>query len=150
MIDATVLLDNFVALLRDIPDLVNLVGGDPIRISAYHDNYPDEESVERAVREMRAPGILVEFTATEPGSFGGMDVWTHTLTAHIRASGGQYYAIQRQMIKGVPSSVGLPMNAVTVHPQCYPMGRTTFLRRTDAEGLDYFAMTIPFTEMGDE
>lgn len=40
MIDASELVNNLVALLREIPDLVTEVGGDPDRICAYHDQYP--------------------------------------------------------------------------------------------------------------
>ena len=40
MIDTSVLVDNLVGILRDIPELVDEVGGDPQRIFAYHDQYP--------------------------------------------------------------------------------------------------------------
>ena len=37
MIVPSEIVDNFVAKLRDIPDLVTEMGGDPERIYAYHD-----------------------------------------------------------------------------------------------------------------
>jgi hypothetical protein len=40
MINPAELVDNLVAMLRSIPDLVAEMDGDPKRIYAYHDHYP--------------------------------------------------------------------------------------------------------------
>ena len=77
MIDPSTLIDSLVALLRDIPELVMEVGGDPERIYAYHDQYPKKSSLALAIHQMPAPGIMAAWQGTAPGSFGGMDVWKH-------------------------------------------------------------------------
>ncbi|MBX5496672.1 MAG: hypothetical protein IRZ15_15160, partial [Bryobacteraceae bacterium] len=58
MIDTAALVDNLVALLRDIPELVAEMGGDEQKIFAYHDQYPKRASLAAAIHEMPAPGIM--------------------------------------------------------------------------------------------
>jgi hypothetical protein len=38
----------------------------------------------------------------------------------------------------------------TVHPSCYPMDVPSIQSATDAEELDYFEVSMSFTEAGDE
>jgi len=157
MIDPSVLLDNLVALLRDIPDLIAEMGGDEQRIFAYHDHYPKRASLAAAIHDMPAPSIMAAWQGTAPGAFGGFDVWRHSVTLYIRARQTfdgdpptAYYRLFRLITKGVPASAGVPMLNVTVHPSCYPMDLPLIQRQTDAEGLDYFEVPMTFTEIGDE
>jgi len=157
MIDPAELVDNLVALLRDIPELVAEMEGDPQRIFAYHDQYPKRASLAAAIHDMPAPGIMVAWQGTSPGSFGGVDVWRHQVTLYLRAretfSGDPptaYYRLFRLITKGVPASVGVPMLNATVHPACHPMDLPLIQRQTDAEGLDYFEAPLSFMEMGDD
>jgi hypothetical protein len=157
MIDTSVLVDNLVAVLRDIPELVTEMDGDPERIYAYHDQYPKHVSLVHAVHLMPAPSIMAVWQATTPGSFGGFDVWKHQVTLYLRARETfdgdpptPYYRMFRHITKGVPTESGVAMNVVTVHPSCYPMDLPSILRQTDAEGLDYFEVPITFTEIGDD
>jgi hypothetical protein len=151
------LVDNLVALLRDIPDLIAEMNGDPERIFAYHDQYPKRSSLAHATHQMPAPSSMAVWQGTYPGAFGGMDVWKHRVTLFLRAretfEGDPptgYYRLYRLIKMGVPASVGQPMLNVTVHPSCYAMDLPPIERQTDAEGLDYFEVPITFTEIGDE
>lgn len=157
MIDTSVLVDNFVAMLRDIPDLVDEMGGDPERIFAYHDQYPKKASLAQAIHQMPAPSIMAAWQGTAPGGFGGVDVWKHQVTLYLRTRETYegdpptaYYLLFRLITKGVPSAAGVPMLNAMVHPSCYPMDLPLIQRQTDAEGLDYFEVPITFTEVGDE
>ncbi len=157
MIDPAELVDNLVATLRDIPDLVAEMTGDTERIYAYHDSYPKKVSLAHAIHQMQVPAIMAVWQGTAPGSFGGMDVWKHQLTLYLRAretlSGDPptaYYRLFRLITKGIPAAQGIAMLNVTVHPSCYPMDLPMIQRQTDAEGLDYFEVPITFTEIGDE
>lgn len=157
MIDTSVLIDNLVAALRDIPELVSEMNADPEHIYAYHDQYPKRSSLAYAIHQMPAPSIMVAWQGTTPGSFGGNDVWKHQITLYLRAgetAEGEpptaYYRLFRLVTKGVPAAAGVPMSVVTVHPDCYPMDLPSVQRQTDAEGLDYFEVSIQFTEIGDE
>ena len=64
MIDTSVLVDNLVAMLRDIPELVEEMGGDPERIYAYHDQYPKKVSLAHAIHQMPAPSIMAVWQGT--------------------------------------------------------------------------------------
>jgi hypothetical protein len=157
MINPAELVDNLVALLRDIPELVAEMGGDEQRIFAYHDQYPKRASLAAAIHEMPAPGIMAAWQGTQPSSFGGVDVWRHQVTLHLRARETfdsdpptAYYRLFLLITKGVPASVGVPMLNATVHPSCHPMDLPLIQRQTDAEGLDYFEVPLGFMEIGDD
>lgn len=157
MINPSELVDNLVALLRDIPELVAEMEGDAERIYAYQDQYPKRASLAAAIHEMPAPAILVAWQGTQPSSFGGVDVWRHQVTLYLRARETfdgdpptAYYRLFRLITKGVPSSKGVPMLNATVHPSCHPMDLPLIQRQTDAEGLDCFEAPLSFMEMGDD
>ena len=157
MIDPSEIVDALITLLRDIPELVIEMGGDPDRIYAYHDQYPKKSSLAQAIHQMPAPGIMAVWQGTAPGSFGGVDVWKHHVTLFLRAPETfdgdpptAYYRLFRLITKGVPTAADVPMINATVHHSCYPMDLPTIQRQTDAEGLDYFEVQMSFTEVGDD
>ena len=157
MIDPSELVNNLVTTLREIPDLATEMSGDSARIYAYHDQYPKNVSLVHAIHQMPAPSIMAVWQGTQPGSFGGVDVWKHQVTLFLRARDTSaettptaYYRLFRLITKGVPAGSDVPMQNVTVHPSCYPMDLPLIQRQTDAEGLDYFEVPLSFTEMGDD
>jgi hypothetical protein len=157
MIEPSELITNLVALLRDIPELVDELNRDPERIYAYHDQYPKRVSLAYAIHQMPAPSVMAVWQGTSPGSFGGVDVWKHSVSLYLRAGETfdgdpptAYYRMFRLITKGVPLSTGQPMINSTVHPNCYPMDLPSVQRQTDAEGVDYFEVPVTFTEIGDE
>jgi len=157
MIDPSQLVTNLVAMLRDIPDLIAEMGGDPERIYAYHDQYPKRVSLTHAIHSMPVPSVMAVWMGTAPGSFGGVDVWKHQVTLYLRAPETfdgdpptAYYRLFRLITKGVPTAGGMLMLNAAVHPNCYPMDLPLIQRQTDAEGVDYFEVPITFTEIGDE
>ena len=157
MIDASEIVLNLVATLRDIPELVAEMEGDWERIYSYHDSYPKRVSLVHAIHSMPAPGVMVVWQGTQPGSFGGVDVWKHQVTLFLRAretfegdAQTAYYRLFRLITKGVPTGAGIVMLNATVHPSCYPMDLPSIQRQTDAEGLDYFEVPLTFTEMRDD
>ena len=157
MIDSSEIVDNLVAMLRDIPALVDEMGGDPDRIFAYHDQYPKNISLVHAIHSMPSPSIMAVWQGTAPGSFGGVDVWKHQITLFLRAretfdgeTAGTYYRLFRLIVKGIPDSTGQEMLNATVHPACNAMDLPQISRQTDAEALDYFEVPLSFTEMGDQ
>ena len=142
-------------MLRAIPDLVAEMGGDATRIYAYHDSYPKNVSLVHAIHAMPAPSIMAVWQGTQPGTFGGMDVWKHQITLFLRAKaeaapGTAYYRLFRLITKGTPSGSDVPLLNTTVHPSCYAMDLPMIQRQTDAEGLDYFEVPLSFTEVGDD
>lgn len=157
MIDTAVLVDNLVATLRDIPELVAEMNGDPAAIYAYHDQYPKRVSLAHAIHSAPAPSILAAWQGSAPGAFGGFDVWKHSITLYVRARETvdgdpptSYYRMFRLITKGVPTQSGQEMLNIQVHPNCHPMDLPSIQRQTDAEGLDYFEVPLTFTEIGDD
>lgn len=157
MIDPSTLIDALVALLRDIPALVAEMNGDANRVYAYHDRYPKHASLAYAIHQMPAPSIMVAWTGTQPGSFGGNEVWRHQFTLYLRARESVdgdpptgYARLFRLLTKGVPAGTRQPMQYATVDPGCFPMDTPSIERQTDAEGLDFFQVAMSFTEIGDE
>jgi hypothetical protein len=149
MINPAELVDNLVVFLRGIPELVAEMEGDEQRIFAYHDQYPKRASLAAAIHDMPAPGIMAAGQGTQPGSFGGVDVWKHQVALYLRARETfdgdpptACYWLFRLVTKGVPASAGVPMLNATVHPSCHPMDLPLIQRQTDAEGLDYFEVPL--------
>ena len=98
---------------------------------------------------------MAVWQGTQPGSFGGVDVWKHQVTLFLRAKaegtvGTAYYLLFRLITKGTPTAAGVAMLNATVHASCYPMDLPHIQRQTDAEGLDYFEVPLSFTEIGDQ
>jgi hypothetical protein len=154
MIDASEIVNNLVTMMRDVPDLVTAVGSDSSRIFAYHDSYPHNVSLAHALHQMPSPSLMVVWQGTQPGAFGGVDVWKHQIAMFLRAkeeatAGTAYYKLFRLITKGVPTATGIALENATVHPSCYAMDLPSIQRQTDAEGLDYFEVTLSFTEAGD-
>jgi hypothetical protein len=125
LVDPAEIISALVDLLRDIPDLVEAVGGDEAKIYAYKDRYPKNVSLELAIYQMPAPGVMVAFQGTEPTASGGFQVWQHRISIFCRAgedSGDDtpsgYYRLFRLIVKGKPTSLGQEMQYVTVHPSC--------------------------------
>lgn len=156
MIDPSEIVDNLVDLLRDIPELLQLMGGEEDRIYAYHDLYPEKVSLEEAKAQLKSPGMIVAWVGTYPGSYGG-EAWKHGITITLRAQvesaddpKAGYYALFRQIVKGVPSSLDVALINAAVHASCNPMDTPTIERQADAAGVDYFEITTAFTEIGDD
>jgi hypothetical protein len=157
VINPAEIVDNLVLLLLDIPELLNEVGGDEDRIFAYHDRYGKNVSLDQARYQMPAPSVMVAWQGTSPGSMGGFEVWKHDLSVSLRAGKEEdgedpagYYRLFRLITKGVPTSLGLPLINATVHPSFQPMDTPGIRRQTDAAGVDYFEISMSFTEIGDD
>ena len=154
MIDTSELLNNLVTMLRDIPEIVTAMGGDPLRIYPYHDSYPKNINLVHAIHAMPAPAIMAVWMGTHPGDFGGMDVWNHDFKLFLRAKeestvGTAYTKLFKLIVKGIPTKTGIAMLNATVLNSCYAMNLPSTVRQTDAEGLDYFEVPLSFTEIGD-
>jgi hypothetical protein len=158
LINPSEIVDALVELLRDIPDLVALMGGDDERIYAYHDLYPKNVSIDAAKALALSPSVMVAWTGSNPGTYGPGEAWKHSISITLRAqcedefeAKAAYYSLFRQITKGEPSSLdGVPLAYATVHTSCNPMDTPTINRQVDAAGIDYFEVSTSFTEIGDD
>jgi hypothetical protein len=156
MVNLAQVVDAIVAKLRDIPELVTEMGGNPDRIYAYHDHYPKRTSLPQAIYQMPAPSVMVAWQGTAPGNFGENEAWKHQFSLFLRAgetpTAGEptaYYRLFALIVNGVPTSTGTRLLYSTIHKDCYPMDTPSISRETDAEGLDYFEVSVTLTEIGD-
>ena len=161
MINAAEILDALVAKLRDVPELVDLVDGNPENIAAYHDQYPNKVSLQEALTLLKAPGIMCYWQGAGPTGSGGFEAWQHSFGIALRAAAelntgatpSGYYQLWKLIMRGVPATdpEQQPLRFATIHPQCLPMTDVPTIRRlTDVAGIDYFEISISFTEIGDE
>jgi hypothetical protein len=157
MIDPAVLVDAVVSALRNIPDLLAEVAGDPERIYGYKDRPPDNVSLDEAIYRMPARSVMVAWQEMAPGNFGQSEVWKHQISIFIRAddskdlnaSSSSFYRIFRAIWKG-QNSAGQTLADYPVHNSFYPMDVPTIRRTPDVEGVDFFEVTTTFTEIGDD
>jgi hypothetical protein len=157
MINPAVLVDAVVSALRNIPDLVAEVGGDPERINGYKDMPPDGISLDRAIYRMPARSVMVAWQEMAPGNFGQAEVWKHHVSIYVRADDSNdlnantisFYRILRAIWKG-QNSAGQALADYAVHDSFYPMDVPTIRRTPDVEGVDFFEVTASFTEIGDD
>jgi len=155
MINPAEILDALIAKLREIEDLVAEMDGDETRIYAFHNLYPKESNLTNAIFTQPVPSIMAVWNGTGPGNFGRNEAWKHQFTLYLRAretseATASYARLFRLLTKGVPASTGLALQYSTIHEHCLPMDTPTIARDTDQESLDYFAVSITFTEIGDE
>ena len=127
MINPAEVINSLVALLRDIPELVEEMGGDAERIFPYHDSYPQKVSLALAIYQAPSPSVMVAWQGGGLGSFGGFEAYKHRFSIFLRAGGSfaddpptAYYRLLRLIIKGKPANGSQPMSNATVHPSCLP------------------------------
>ena len=158
MISPVDLVDNIVAAMQSVEDLVTAIGGDADLIYAYHDRYPSQTSLEKARYEMKSPSIMVAWMGLM--NEGGADPWKHKISVALRApcesedeSMIGYNGLLKLIWNGKADPDAAdeqPIKYKSIHASCYPMELESFLRQTDAAGIDYFEITVSFTEIGDE
>lgn len=145
--------DAWVAKLRAIPELVMEMNGDPGRINAYYDVYPDNVSLSAALYKLQAPGLVVAWAGMTPAQFGQVDRWSHQITLYWR-TGGDVVHPQRStgrvvvaLLGGKVGDTGHPL--IEQHPDSWIPGFNLecpqifpVQRQQDAEGLDIWETPI--------
>jgi hypothetical protein len=152
------LVDGLVTAMQDVADLVTAMGDDEDRIYAYHDRYPDKSSLGKARYEMKSPSIMVAWMGLM--NEGGVDPWKHKISIALRAASEAddatfvgYNGLLKLIWNGKKDpndAEEQPIKYKSILTSCYPMELESFLRQTDAAGIDYFEITVSFTEIGDE
>ena len=159
MVDPFLLVTTLTDLIRDIPEMSDLMDKDPVgNIQPYVDQFAAYASQAVKVRDMTPPAVLVSYMGTYPGGNGADEMawWTHRVSIAIK-TGTQtpeqpsaYTQVYRAIVKGVPASRGIQMGQLQVLDNLNPMDLPSLERRNDPEGIDYFEMILTFTEIGDD
>ena len=149
MVDSNDIIDALVTQLKDIPALVAAVGGDADRIFAYKDAYPLSVSLRDAIYAQPTPSVMVAFEARRRDKNGDWPTIRHDLLVAVRpGSVAGYASIAALITEGTPTGAGLPMYTLEVHPDCLPFGvdLPELQRESDANGIDYYVLTLSFKE----
>lgn len=153
MVDLIQLTQALVDTWRLIPPLITDLNGDPNNISAYIDENPEFNSVERAVYEMPQGSILLAWyeTAINEGEAGG-GFWVHRFRAFLRAAkNSSVLTLVRDLMSGIPApGDGQRWFLCPVMDGVFPTDVMEIGRPTDQEGIDYVTVTMQIREVGDQ
>lgn len=161
MIKPDDLLDNLVAALQAVPDLVRAMGSEADRIFAYKDVYPVSNSLRDAIMTLRSPSIMVAWNGASLA--GEIQRWRHRIGIYVRAglevaedpedddvTPLGFNGICYHLWNGRKTSSDLPIKYLTIHASCNPMNPAEITRVVDEQGIDYFEFATSFDEIGDD
>lgn len=163
MLDPDVVLNSVLASLQSIPELAAELGAPtipPTQSITGHFFYAGEEnSLTRAMSQMRSPSILVAYLDYVGGNFDGMTVFKHRLNMYIRprnrASNNGSASAQHLWWLAMNLPISTPEVAPNiryielVNYNLQLMDQPTLLHTSDELGQDFFVSTLVFPEKGD-
>jgi hypothetical protein len=144
--NVTALCQALVDVYRSIPDLVDLVKGDPDNIFYSVDKYPDEPNISRVIELLPSPSLMVVWQRSGPGDMGNRK---HDLELIIRTNElSEWQEIVSQATSGTPFGEDLSVDLMEIHESCLPIDDGSLIaeRRTDENGVDYYVVQMSFQE----
>jgi hypothetical protein len=163
MLNPNDILAAFVAKLREIPELVLELDGDPANIVAWYDRGCGGSSIgnlRTAIIQMPKPGILVVWEGSGPSGNRGQ-LWGHRFRVFLRAapeyagdSPRGYATLFYWLVNGIPQGEAQRLIDIRVHPSCDQMNvpnaqRSQLVIDEAGNTLDFFEVPITFNEIGD-
>jgi hypothetical protein len=144
------LTEAMVTALRAIPEVVALLGGDPLAITSYIDRTPDKNSVSAAIYQMRAGSVLVIWRETLLAE-GDIEGWVHNIEICLRAArGDSVLELGIAIINGTPvPGDGQRWRYCPLMEGVLPTTIPVINRPMDEEGIDYFTIMTETKETGD-
>jgi hypothetical protein len=144
------LTNTLAATLRNIPELVELLEGDPSAIVAYIDINPDSNSIGAAIYGMKPGTVLVGWVETF-FSKGEMEAWLHRVVIFVRAArGASPLDLILAIVNGIPNpGDGQRWRYCPLMPGLLPTNVVEITRPTDEEGIDYHSIMTETQETGD-
>jgi hypothetical protein len=163
MLDPDVVLSSVLASLQSIPELAAELGAPAIpatqSITGHFFYSGEENSLIRALSQMRSPSILVAYLDYIGGNIDGMTVWKHRLNLYIRprnkASNGGSASAQHLWWLAMNYPISVPERAPNIryielaNYNLQLMDQPPLLHQTDEMGQDFFISTMVFPEKGD-
>lgn len=135
-----------VEALRSIPDLLELMGGDPD--TGIYPQSQDEQArdLSESIDSMLTPALMVVWDGIVAAQLGSVTRIGHQISLLIRLeTPAQYHAAVAAILDGVPASTGqdLPFLTCDLHPDLVMNGVPTFGRLIDGNGTEMWQMTLP-------
>jgi hypothetical protein len=162
MLDPDLVLNAVLASMQSIPDLVTELGAPAIpattSITGHYFYAGEENSLVRALAQMRMPSFLVAYLDYVGGNFDGSTVWKHRMNLYIRprnkaaqqgaASAQHLWWMAMNLPVSVPT-VGPNLRYTNLLPGLEIMDIPVLKHQTDELGQDFFVSTMVFSEIGD-
>jgi hypothetical protein len=162
VLDPDVVLNSIVASLQSIPELATELGAPAIpaseSITGHYFFSGEENSLIRALAQMKSPSILVAYMDYISGNYDGMTVWKHRLNLCIRsrnkASNGGSSSAQHLWWMAMNLPISVPQVAPNIRYVDLAGGflwlfETLLKHQMDELGQDFFIGTMVWNEMGD-
>lgn len=162
MLDPDVVLNSVVASLQSIPQLAVELGAPQVPVTESitgHFFYSGEEnSVARALGQMKSPSILVGYLDYIMGNYDASTVWKHRLNLCIRArnkaSNGNSASAPHLFWMAMNLPITVPQIASNIRYVDLAGGflwlyETNVRHQPDELGQDFFVSLMTFNEIGD-
>jgi hypothetical protein len=153
MISLVALVNAMATTLANIPELIALLDKGAASVVPYVDENPTSNSSIKAIYKMPAGSLLLFWTGTAPEASGDtMELWTHEVQIHCKASRGQSALVLIDaLVDGIPvPGDGLRWRFCPLMDGLLPTSIREISRVTDEEGIDYFVVTTATKETGDD
>lgn len=149
-----------VSAWQSMPQVVNLLGGDPTNINYWKYSYASSTSLARAVFQLQDGQVLLAWAGTSPGSGEGMQVWKHRYRVIFKPGpeiapgcGPSGATIWRALVHGnvVQENTGNTLKFLYWQPapNIEPMDLPSVVQKTNPEEQDYFEGQLVYPELGD-
>jgi hypothetical protein len=162
MLDPDVVLNSVLTSLQSIPQLATELGAPTIpateSITGHYFYSGEENSITRALAQMKSPSIMLAYLDYISGNFDGMTVWKHRLNLCIRsrnkASNGASVSAQHLWWMAMNLPISVPETAANIRyvdlcNHSLWLFETNLKHQIDELGQDFFIGTMTFNEMGD-
>ena len=159
MINPSDIVNQLVAALQAIPQLVAQLGGSASNIYPYKDSPPQESSLSRAIYEMTSPSVMVAWMGSNPSGQEGLGLFSHAVSLYVRADdattapGTPTFAnVITAIVNGTPTGwTDRLLMSSWFGNRLEPMEVPTIRRIHDEEGtIDLFELATQFTETFDD
>ena len=157
MLTSKAILDAIVLSLQSIPQLVAELGS-PQAISAHYSYSGEENSLMRALAQMREPSMLAAYTDIMMGNYDGQTVFKHRVGLYVRARN----AAANNGALSAPDILNMAVNYPISVPIIAPNLRYVDLcngnlwlynltepRANDELGQYFWSLLLVFNEIGD-
>jgi hypothetical protein len=145
MLNPKDVLDDLVNLLKAMPDLVTAMDGDADKIYAFNSEYPLGVNFQKALYEMKSPGIMVRYRS--PGNASVGYKFSHSLSIYLKPQAGDTYEdLFNALMNETPTSSPVAFQDSCINEDLDPMRFTFSEPIPDEEGVEYLEIRIDTDE----
>lgn len=137
--------------LRLVPEVVDMLGGDPTAISAYIDLTPSAANATNDIYKLKAGVVRIYYQDTDRDTGNDMEWWAHYI--HIVVKAPQDVSnmdLTHAIVNGIPvPGDGQKWWLCPLFDGLDPTQIQEVTRVSDTESIDYFLIATKINETGD-